>query len=255
MERLLEIVTSGAAEHEPVRAAFAAVRAADSHEASSVALRNLRSELARRGICPTPTLLVSVNTRLLGPGTNAETDELLADIVQAWNVAEQRLGINIDARVFAYVKSTDPALDSALGVTPVTDSVRERASWRYGVFYGMLWPRGAQVRAATLRQSSPYSRLPECDRLLALAVVSRPVREVMLGSETWFEELAHVLVQEGIAELVAPVSEAGTLVRALLRIGADPVDSETLLVHARLTGLHRDGQRVRAGIELPEAFQ
>ena len=39
------------------------------------------------------------------------------------------------------------------------------------------------------------------------------------------------------------------------RIGAEPVDSEAVLVHARLTGVHRDDDRIRAMVELPEAFQ
>ncbi|HMI82567.1 MAG TPA: protein DpdJ [Polyangiaceae bacterium] len=255
LERLLDIVTAGAAEHAAVGAAFTAVRTADSHEGSTRALRALRSELARRGICPTPTLLVSVNTRLLRPGTNAQTDAFLATAVRSWNETEQRLGIDIDARVLAFVQSADPALEQALGVTPAGDSDRTRAIWRYSVLYGMLWPRGAQVRAEALRHSSSFSRLPDCDRLLVLTAVLRPVREVVLASATWFEELCRVLVQDGTVELVAPVSEAASLVAALLRVASDPVDSEALLVHARLTGVHRDGQRIRAGIELPEAVQ
>lgn len=255
LERVLDIVSAGAQEHAPVAAAFAAVRAADSHEASSRALGAVRTEFARRGICPTPTLLVSVSTRLLRPGTTPQTDAFLASVVRTWNGAEQRLGIDIDARVLALVESANPALEQALGVAPVGDSDRTRAIWRYGVLYGMLWPRGAQVRAEALRHTSSFSQLPECNRLLVLAAVSRPVREIMLASEAWFEELARVLVQDGAAELVASPSEATSLVGALLRVASDPVDSEALLVHARLTGLQRDGQTIRATIELPEAFQ
>jgi ATP-dependent helicase Lhr and Lhr-like helicase len=255
LERLLDIVTVGAEEHSPVVVAFAAIRDADSHETSSRALHSLRSELARRGICPTPALLVSMNTRLLRPGTNPQTDTFLASFVHDWNEAEQRLDIDIDARVFALVQSAVPALEQALGVAPLGDSDSTHAIWRFGALYGMFGPRGAQIRAEALRHSSSFCRLPECDRLLLLAAVSRPVREVMLAGDTWFEELTRVLVQDGTAELVAPVSEAASLVGALLRVASEPVDSDALLVHARLTGLYRDGQRIRAGIELPEAFQ
>lgn len=255
LERLTEMVASGSLENAPLCDALTAVRNAESHEASSYALRTLRSELAHRGIHPTPTLMISVNARILGPGTNVQTDAFLAGLVRAWNNAENRLGIDIDARILAFVHSTDSHLEQALGVIPIGDSEKARSVWRYSVLCGMLWPRGAQVRAESLRYSSTYSELPECDRLLLLAAKSRPIREVMLADDDWFEKLSSVLVQDGNGDLVALVTESGRLAQALLRIASEPVESEVLLIHARLIGIYRDKQWIRARIELPEAFQ
>lgn len=255
LERVLEIATSTAPEEAPVARAFSAVRSADSHAASVQALNDLRAELARRGVQPTPTLLVALNTRVLRPGTTAETDSYLALLMRDWLDAERRLGIEIDARVLALVRSADYRLEQALGVNAVGDSDRARAVWRYGVLYGMLWPRGAQVRSEALRPVNAFERLPECDRLLLLVAIPRPVVTVTLGGENWFQDLAQVLVRDGVAEIVAPVAEAGRLADALLRIGSEAIDSEALLIHARLSGLRRDGQQLRASVELPEAFQ
>jgi hypothetical protein len=91
--------------------------------------------------------------------------------------------------------------------------------------------------------------------MLVLAAVTRPVHEVTLGSEDWFQELTRVLVRDGVAELVASVTESEGLAHAVLRVMSEPVDSDALLIHARLTGIRGDGHRLRAAIELPEAFQ
>jgi hypothetical protein len=42
---------------------------------------------------------------------------------------------------------------------------------------------------------------------------------------------------------------------ALVRLGAEPIDSEALLIHARITGVRREQDRIVAELELPEAFQ
>jgi hypothetical protein len=255
LERLLEVATSGRAEDAPVAAAFAAVRAADSHQASTLALQALRVELAHRGICPTPTLLVAVNARLLRPGTNFHADTFLATVIRDWMAAEQRLGIDIDARVLAFAQCSNPHLERALGLSAPGGSDQARSAWRYGVLYGMLWPRGAQVRAEALRHQSSFSVLPDCDRLLVLAAISRPVRTVTLANDTWFAELSRILVEDGRADLVCANSETERFADALLRIGSEPVDSDALLIHATLAGVHRDGTAIRAAFELPEAFQ
>ena len=146
-------------------------------------------------------------------------------------------------------------MEQALGVTPVGDSESALRAWRFGVLYSMLWPRGAQIRAESLRAWNPFEPLPESDRLLVIAAVSWSVRQIAVSDANWFDELARVLLEDGTAELVAAADNGGQLADALLRIGAEPVDSEAILVHARVTGIRRDGGRFKAAVELPEAFQ
>jgi hypothetical protein len=192
---------------------------------------------------------------LLRPGTNAQTDAFLATVVREWSAAEERLGVDIDARVLAFAQSSNPRLERALGLPAPGESDEARAAWRYSVLYSMLWPRGAQVRAEALRHQGSFSVLPDCDRLLVLAAVSRPVRAVTLTNDTWFAELSRILIEDGSADLVCPVSEADRLADALLRIAYEPVDSDVLLIHARVAAVHRDGVEIRAAVELPEALQ
>jgi hypothetical protein len=237
-----------------LREAFAAARESDSHIDTVGALKKLRVELTHNNIQPTPTLLISLTARVLQPGSSAESDRFLARALEEWETAEENLGVDIDARVFALVKSSDSRLDQSLHLNQVVDPGNE-AGWRYGVLSGMFWPRGAQIRGESNRAWNPFERSSGCDRLLVLASLSRVAREVMLSSPRWFEEIAELLVRYGSAELVGEVDKSNNLATALLRIGAQPVDSDALLIHARLTGIRREGKHIVAEIELPEAFQ
>src|SRR5262249_24568041 len=91
LNRILQRVASDSSEFQPLRAAFGAVRDAASHAESIGALNVLRAELARQGILPTPTLLISLGVRVLRPGTTNETDRFLARAIEEWQAAEERL--------------------------------------------------------------------------------------------------------------------------------------------------------------------
>ena len=103
----------------------------------------------------------------------------------------------------------------------------------------------------------PYVRriLADCDRLLVAAALSRRAGQVRVTANDWFEVLSQLLVRDGHAELIGEADNPEPLAGALVCIGSTPVDSESLLVHARLVGVQRDGSELRALIELPEAFQ
>lgn len=49
--------------------------------------------------------MTAINARILRPGSTPETDKLLLDLIRLWHQEEARLGIEIDARVFAHVAS------------------------------------------------------------------------------------------------------------------------------------------------------
>jgi hypothetical protein len=253
--RILSMVSSRSDEHRDLIGAFDAIRMTASHEESVRAVAQLRAALSQRGVLPSTTLLVALNTRLLGPGTSAETDRFVAMLLRDWTSAEHRLGVDIDARVFALVASADETLERALQVVPPGDSDSARANWRFGVLSGMLWPRGAQLRVESLRSRNPFEAIQASDRLLVLSSVARPVEQVQASSADWFSELSALLMREGAVELVVPVEESRQLAAALLHLGTEPIDSEAILVHAKVTGVTRDGDQLKATIELPEAIQ
>lgn len=233
---------------------FAAFRGARSHADTAQALTRLRAILARAGIPPARPLIAMLNARVLRPGTTAATDAFLGSLRQGWIRAERDLGIEIDLRVFAMAHSEDDTLEQALGLEAPAGSNRSRAVWRQGVLSGLLWPRGARVRTATLRPQNPFVTLPEADRLLA-TVALRSTRRVILNSDGWFAALVEALTHEGAVEVVASAEHTPDMAQALLRIAQEPIDAEILLLQARVSGVRREADQLIALIELPEALQ
>lgn len=253
--RTVACAASGQARYDALKQSFVALRTAESHAGKASALAALRANLSDAGILPTPTFLVALNARILGPGTNDRTDAFLARLVAEWDAAEQRLGIDVDTRALALVHSRDTALETALAIVPEGRTDDARAVWRYGVLYGMLWLRGSDLRSQMLRPNNPFGRRIECDRLLVLAAVPQRREAVSVQDPSWFENVSKVLARDGVAELTGPVGDETRLAGALHLVSAEAIDVAGVLVHARLSGVRRDDNAWRATIELPEALQ
>ena len=95
----------------------------------------------------------------------------------------------------------------------------------------------------------------DCDRLIVASALTETVRRISVDSVEWFIAFSAHIVSDGEVELVAEDGSTDKLREALLRVATDPVDSEALLVHARLTGIRQDQTGLIASFELPEAFQ
>jgi hypothetical protein len=219
------------------------------------ATENLRATLSNVGIPPTVTLMIALNTRILHAGTSVDTDSFVADALSEWNALESRLGIDIDLRVFCLHKCADNRLPQALGLGMATPVNLSSVAWRFSVLYGMLWPKGAQLRVEALKAWSPYETIPACDRLLVLAASGHAVQTVSIEHSTWFTSFAEILARDGAVDLCGPAANPKRFADAILHVGASPVDSETLLVHARIAGVRTEGQQFFANFELPEAYQ
>ena len=253
LHRILSVATSGLGKSDLVVVAFEGIRLAASHDQTVAAAKLLKESLSANGFSPTTTLLVSINTRILHPGTSAKTDAFVCQVKDEWRAAESALGIEIDVRVFALVKSTAPELLTVLNLDNYSSSAS--AAWRYSLLYSLLWPSGSQLRIEGLRAYSPFESFVDCDRLIVASALTETVRRISVDSFEWFIAFSAHIVSDGEVELVAEDGATDKLREALLRVATDPVDSEALLVHARLTGIRQDQTGLIASFELPEAFQ
>lgn len=254
LARILHVATSDT-EGTSLSAAMSEIRQANSHASSMVALKRLRSALTNSGIQASQTLLISMLTRFLGPGTGTPTDAFLSSLLCNIENAEARLGIDLDARVCAFSRRKDAGLEKALGLAPPGDAAEAREAWRFGVLYALLWPRGVQVRAESLQARNPFEDQPDCDRLLVHAASSQSRASVSLDDAQWRERLHEKLLSEGSCDLIAASQRSRDLSAALHHIVATAIDSRTLLLYPCVTGIAREGDQFVATLELPEAWQ
>src|SRR5262249_10304944 len=175
--------------HDPeVRQRLADVPSATSQTATTSSVRSLSAALAGHGISVSHPVTAALNARVLRPGSSAETDALLYSLLCRRRSEEIRLGIEIDARVFAFVASASDELDRA-GPPPAggTEDQRQR---RFATIYGLLWPRGSVVRASSLRAHNLYHPHPPTDRMLVLTALRSTIPVVALSDPRWRELLA-----------------------------------------------------------------
>ena len=252
--RAVKLAASDDERGKPLAAAFEGIRGAGNHADSVAATETLRQRLSDVDIPPSMTLMIALNARILHAGTNPNTDRFIASSIHEWDAAESRIGIDIDLRVFCLYKSSDEGLAGALGLGAGTATTLANESWRYSVVYGMLWSKGSQLRVEGLKAWSPYGAIPACDRLLIVAAIDDSIRLIPIGQAGWFASFAEAVAGDGSVDLSGAIANPRLFSDALMLIGANPVDSETLLVFARLTGVRTEGDRLIANFELPEAF-
>ena len=235
-----------------VKERLADVRSATSQAATTSSVRALLAVLVNHGISVSHPVTAALNARVLRPGSSIQTDALLYGLLCRRQSEESRLGVEIDARVFAFVASASDEVDHAVPPPVGEPDNRQR---RFATIYGLLWPRGSAVRASSLRAYNPYHPHPPTDRALVLTAIRPAAPAVELSNPRWRELLATALVESGDAFLTAPPTEARRLRGAVMEVQGTPLDAGFLMLYPRVIGVTRDGQDVRVHLELREAYQ
>jgi hypothetical protein len=160
---------------------------------------------------------------------------------------EERLGVEIDARVLAYAVGSGRL---AVG----SDRTRLNADQ----VFSLLWPRGAQVRNQHLNNYQPYVPYDTPvvhDRLLIAAAHDEHLPLIPLDSPDWQQRYTAELPQTGAVWLTCSTNDRRTLGRAMAKIPALPVDIDVLRVYGTITETVRQGGEFLVRVELRESGQ
>jgi hypothetical protein len=248
LTRVLELL----AVDDEVRAAAARTREAGNHAELEERVASFQDLLASRGILTTHAVISAIHARVLRPASSPATDAMLREIVRRWHEAEESLGVEVDARVFAYVASATPLLNTALahvGRQRLADPL-----WRFGTVYGLLWPRGGAVRARTLGSYNPFATLPEADRSVLLDLLQATEAHIELGQAGWRESLADALSTRGAAHLYADPARNSELRAATLAAVGSPLDVDYLHLYPQVEGVERTRDRISVRLQLREVL-
>lgn len=188
---------------------------------------------------PRHLAMAAVASRFLRPGATADTLAEAQRLLDAWDEIEVRSGAEVDARVVAYAaRHVDP--DIRLGADQV---------------FSLLWPRGNSARNQHLQHWQPYASGILLDRLLAQAVVERPVPTVDVTDPSWIDRYRSLLATEDVVELRAPAADRAILGQAVRRVGVVSVDRGPLRVYGRLGRVTHSGGSLSARVAILEADQ
>jgi len=240
-----------------VRDEFSEVRNASSvsHQEQADSFEQLIRLLSQRGLFVCHSVVAAIATRILKPGSTLATDQLLGDLISDWKLLEQRLGVDIDLRIIAFLNSSSDRLDRSLAQI-VGDSVGvDPRQWRFGALTSMIWPRGNAIRGRKLDTYNPFAKLPDADCELVKDCLGCGPTVVSLADSDWRKQVVERLVGDNAVVLQSTVETVSDLRMAMLELMAQPVDAGLLLLHPRVRSIERQSGNVEVTFELAEGVQ
>jgi len=191
----------------------------------------------------------------LRQGSSGESDRFLLNAYENWRSYEDTLGIDVDARVVAFLLSRNEEIDKVARQIGLVVPTQNIAAWRYNTIYGLLCPRGWAVRQASLVLYNPYYELPKTERLLLHDRLQSFGQKINLEDENWQLSALETLANSGFVTLECPISKQELMTAAFNFFGSNPVESEYLSVYARPHAIRRVGNQVETDLEIPEVLQ
>lgn len=244
LQRVIDLVTTDATWSGLVNG----FRSAPDQATRVEAIERIRDSLRQSGIYGAEQSVVSsLASRVLRPGSTPATDAALATVTTEWRSEELRLGVEIPSRTWAYLMRARTDLDPGLVLAGGGD---ERQ--RMDAVQSMLWPRGWQVRAEQLNSWNPFAEtLPAApDVLRALTTAGDP--PCPLGDDSR-ERVRQILAETGSAQVHATPKQASELADLLVDLSVKPVVTEYLNVYPRVVEIHhRANGDVVVALELAE---
>lgn len=242
-------VAENAASHGSVAARLDEVRNADGQADRMIRFDDLLRTLGASGVFACHPVVSALSVRFLRPGSSAQTDAAIWNLLKAWTSLEEQLGIDIDLRTFAAHAARDNTFDNAARLVPPPG---DAVAWRTGQISGLLWQRGRTVRSHTLRTPNPFSAPPAPDPLLLRERLGENADSFPLEQLNRALDSQGPLAVKGDAVLTSSPDAAADLRRALLRAAATPIEAGALLHYPRVEGIRRDlaGYRARLVVDL-----
>lgn len=252
LSRVIELIQDDAIFRETIER----FRNASGYQETNVAIEQVKSQMQHLGILTTLPVMNGLFNRLLRPGSNPQTDRFLFEMHQMWKEEEIRLGVEMDARVFAYVCSTNERKTEEIrnALQHIDPRAQEDVNWRFNVVYGMIWPQGSQIRRRALESYNPFVSGVPTDRELVLDSMQLHHR-VLYTDTQWKERMTEILIAHGAVQLLVPHEQKLEMSDVIVSLTAEPLDLGYLHVYPRVEGISRERDVYVINFEIREAMQ
>jgi hypothetical protein len=235
---------------------IARLRATNSHAERALQWQSLAQRLAHRGgIDLSHALSVSLNNRLLRSGSGPQLDRLLLDLQEHWDSLEERFGLSIGLREFAYICSRDPSLAAAvrafLSATLPAAAIGQVTV--VAAVTNLLWPRSDEVRQRALQSHNPYREGRSTDpAVVRHLLLRRAISTIEIADPDWREQLSAAFGDQGTGRLAASAEQATALRQAIVGLVATPVDVGVLQFFPAVERVERAEGRILISLTLRE---
>ncbi|WP_404314140.1 protein DpdJ [Prescottella equi] len=232
IDRQLRTITDRLTTEPPLIDAVADYRSCETQTERIAALAKVRRAIGRPAIHGDEHMLIAnFANRLLRPGTSAATDGAVHALVTTWADVEDRLGIEISARTWAFLASAAPDHDSALNISGGSTDTRQR---RLDAILSLLWPTGWQLRSEALKTWNPFADLADPIPELLREIVPEGSPIIPIDSSSAVERLREALAQNDQVRVSGSDVDIATMSDVIVELTTHPVESEWLYVHPRV---------------------
>lgn len=232
-----------------------AVRRSETTQQAQEAIGALRRQLALIGHSVFHGYVAAMANRVLRPGTPDELDRILAQLLDIWAELEQRLEVEVDARVICAIYSRDDRIDTAFtGAGLELPPVSQRQVWRFSMLMGIIWARGHALRANALPLQLRYELVPAVtERLILRPWLTPPEEPVRATGSDWLAQVHTRLRARGRASIALP-HDRHLLSQVMQALTTQAVQLEYLNVYPRLLSAVRTVESIELQLELVETL-
>ncbi|NNU44775.1 protein DpdJ [Ramlibacter montanisoli] len=232
-----------------------AVRHSQNTQQAQEAIAALRFQLVQTGHSVFHGYVAAIANRVLRPGTPDGLDRILAQLLETWTQLEERLEVEVDARVICAIFSQDQRIDAVFagaGLEPPPTS--QRQVWRFSMLMGVIWARGHALRANALPLQQRYDLVPAVtERLVLSRWLTPPDEPVPAAEDNWLGQVHARLRERGRASVALP-HDREVLSQVMQALTTQPVQMEYLNVYPRLLSVARTVGSIVLRLELVETL-
>ena len=248
----LSLVLQLSVENESIREALAKLRTAIGHTQLLEATKSLINKLTDCGVLMTHNVKMGLLGRIARPGTNYETDKLLFGLIQLWNAEEDKLGVELDARVFAFLASKKPDIREILLRTVGQYANPNDDGWAFSQILAMLWPRGAVTRRIDGDGYNPFSISLPTNIEIARILAKHQCQSSSVLDTDWLTNTLTSLATYGIADIFAPLINKEKLAVGLTKLLQSPVMYGSLRFFPIVDAVRFEAQSVYVRVRVKE---
>lgn len=228
-----------------IRIAFAATRSAKGFEQLAEAKEMLQQTLGQAGFDSSRDVVVAVVTKLLRAGSSPRSDATTHMLNRAWRRRENKLGVSLDARTFAYV-----CIRYAPARRRLVQLFRELSggedptdSQLYAVVQQLLLSGCEDSCRECLDHPNQFNDFGRPSRSLALAWLGLSLSEVSVkeNPEDWLDRVRKILLNEFRVRLVTEPSRLPEVASGLQGLLAEEMEARDLLLPVSITAIERKG--------------
>jgi hypothetical protein len=233
--------------------AFRRVRTARGFRAQETARDILRTALEEMGFAASRSVVVSIITRLLQYGSSEQTDALMHLQNKAIRKHSNRLGLNMDPRVFAYLCVNYPPAKRRLsrlfedigGVEPEDGHI-------FAILQRFFVTACRDACPECLDQRNRFNDFGRPSRALASLWLNLEAPVVSAASEGWVSAALDILREHGQVQVLSGSAHITDVAKTLQAFLAEELEVDYLLLPVSITGIKRYGAEWKITLQVKE---